>query len=218
MKNSKLIIYSLLITLSSTSSMVLAEPSTAQQGLEKIKANLENSKANQIEYEKNLQIVNKNVAEVSKAKTIVAKQKESVNAEILQNNESLKKVLVQERDLTTLITQEKEKLAQETKQLEQLDKMLQQIKQNQIQREANITEYQNQLKMSSEEKKAWKDRETELRAQEAKTIQNLRGLASEEANWGNKKKGYEGEAKRWSTESEKQARIQDTYQGLATEK
>jgi chromosome segregation ATPase len=218
MKNSKLIIYSLLITLSSTSSLVLADPLTAQQGLEKIKANLENSKANQIEYEKNLQIVNKNVAEVSKAKTIVAKQKETVNAEILQNNESLKKVLVQERDLTTLITQEKEKLAQETKQLEQLDKMLQQVKQNQIQREANITEYQNQLKMSSEEKKAWKDRETELRAQEAKTIQNLRGLASEESNWGNKKKGYEGEAKRWSAESEKQARIQDTYQGLATEK
>ena len=200
------------------SSISFAEPVTAQQGLEKIKNNLDNSKANQKEYERNLDIVNKNVAEVNKAKSTIAKQKESVNTEIVQNNDSLKKVLVQERDINVLMTQEKEKLAAESRQLAQLEKLTFQIKQNQGQREAIIADYQNQLKVNGDEKKAWKDRETDLRTQESKTIQSLRGLASEESNWNNKKKGYEGEAKRWSAEAEKQQKIHDTYQGLANDK
>lgn len=195
-----------------------AEPLTAQQGLDRIKNNVENSKANQKEYEKNLEIVNRNISEISKAKTTVMRQKESVTGEILQNNESLKKVLVQEKDLTTLLSQEKEKLATETKQLEQLEKMIAQIKQNQIQREAIIADYQSQIQLTAEEKKAWKDREAELRAQESKTIQTIRTIASEENNWSNKKKGYEGESRRWSAEAEKQQKIQDTYQGLANGK
>jgi predicted nucleic acid-binding Zn-ribbon protein len=199
------------------SSFASAEPVTAQQGLEKIKTNLENSKENKKEYEKNLGIVSKNVNEIVKAKTAVMKQKEVVSGEILQNNESLKKVLVQERDINVLISQEKEKMATEAKQLEQFEKMMTQVKQNQVWREAIIADYQNQLKMTTDEKKAWKDRETELRTQESKTIQSLRGLASEENNWTNKKKGYIGETKRWSAEADKQQKIHDTYQGLAND-
>lgn len=200
------------------SSVATAETMTAAQGLDKIKNNLENSKSNQKEYERNLDVVNKNIVEVNKAKTSVLKQKDTVSSEIVKNNDSLKKVMVQERDITALLTQEKEKLATEQKQVEQLEKMMAQIKQNQQQREANIADYQNQLKMTSDEKKAWKDRETELRGQEAKTIQSVRALASEESTWNNKKKGYEGESKRWAAEAEKQQKIHDTYQGLADQK
>ena len=213
-KNTLILVLALVIA----APFAFAETVTAQQGLDKIKNNLENSKANQKEYERNLDIVNKIVTEVVKAKTTVTKQKESVSNEIVQNNDSLKKVLVQERDINVLIGQEKEKMSAETKQLEQLEKMIAQIKQNQAQREAIIADYQAQLKANGDEKKAWKDRETELRAQESKTIQAVRGLASEEANWNNKKKGYEGETKRWSAEAEKQQKIHDTYQGLANEK
>lgn len=205
------------LALAFTANQAFAENYSAQQGLDKIKNNLENSKANQKEYERNLDIVNKNIGEVSKAKTAVQKQKESVSGEIVKNNESLKKVLVQERDINFLITQEQEKKLAEQKQIEQLEKLLQQLKQNQAQRDTILAEYQNQLKFNNDEKKAWKDREGELRAQEAKTINSLRGLASEESSWNNKKKGYEGEAKRWSAEAEKQQKIQDTYQGLAND-
>lgn len=197
---------------------VQAEPMTAAKGLDRIKSNLENSKANQGEYNRNLEIVNKNIGEISKAKNSVQKQKDAVSSEIVQNNESLKKVLVQEKEITALMNQEKDKLAKETKQLEQLEKVIAQIKQNQVQREANIAEYQNQLRVNGEEKTAWKSRESELRNQESNTIKTLRGLASEENSWNNKKKGYEGELKRWSSETEKQQRIQDTYQGLAEQK
>ena len=197
---------------------VQAETTTAAAGLDKIKTNVQNSKANQKEYDRNLKVVSKNLAEVNKAKSTYLKQKETVSTEIVKNNDSLKKVLVQERDIATLLTQEKEKLQAETKQLEQLEKMTAQIKQNQVQRETNIADYQNQLRMTTDEKKAWKDREGELRSQEAKTIQSVRTIATEEAAWSNKKKGYEGELKRWGAETEKQQRIQDTYQGLAAQK
>ena len=90
-----------------------------------------------------------------------------------------------------------------------------QIKLNQVQREANIADYQNQLRMTTDEKKAWKDREVDLRTQESNTIQAVRTVATEESAWSNKKKGYEGELKRWSAEAEKQQKIQDTYKGLA---
>ena len=195
-----------------------AETVTAAQGLDKIKTNVENSKANEKEYDRNLKVVNKNLTEVTKAKTTYLKQKETVSGEIVKNNDSLKKVLVQERDINVLLNQEKEKLQTEAKQLEQLEKMTAQIKTNQVQRESLIAEYQNQLRMTTDEKKAWKDREAELRSQESKTIQAVRTIASEETTWSNKKKGYEGEMKRWSAEAEKQQKIQDTYQGLANQK
>ena len=195
-----------------------ADPVTAADGLDKIKANVENSKANQKEYDRNLKVVNKNLNEVIKAKTTYLMQKETVSTEIVKNNDSLKKVLVQERDINLLLSQEKEKLQTEAKQLEQLEKMTAQIKANQLQRESLIADYQSQLRMTTDEKKAWKDRETELRAQESKTIQAVRTIASEETTWSNKKKGYEGEMKRWSAEAEKQQKIQDTYQGLADQK
>ncbi len=195
-----------------------AEPITAANGLDKIKTNVENSKANQNEYDRNLKVVNKNLSEVIKAKTTYLQQKETVSTEIVKNNDSLKKVLVQERDINLLLSQEKEKLQTEAKQLEQLEKMTAQIKSNQVQRESLIADYQNQLRMTTDEKKVWKDRETELRAQESKTIQAVRTIATEETTWTNKKKGYEGEMKRWSAEAEKQQKIQDTYQGLADQK
>lgn len=208
----------LVLATSFTASMATAEPMTAAKGLDRIKSNLENAKANQKEYDRNLDIVNKNIGEISKAKSNIQKQKDAVSAEIVQNNESLKKVILQEKEIAGLLAKEKEKLAQETKQLEQLEKVVEQIKQNQAQRQSNIAEYENQLHVNGDEKKAWKDREGELRAQESKTIQSIRGLANEESTWTNKKKGYEGEAKRWSSEVEKQQRIQDTYQGMADQK
>ncbi|OFZ31271.1 MAG: hypothetical protein A2622_01370 [Bdellovibrionales bacterium RIFCSPHIGHO2_01_FULL_40_29] len=204
-----------LITITALSLNVFAEPMAARDGLEKIKTNVENAKSNQKEYDRNLEVVKKNIAEINKAKSTFLKQKEVVSTEIVKNNDSLKKVMVQERDLNILMTQEKEKLQTETKQLEQLEKMIAQIKMNQVQREANIAEYQNQLRSTTDEKKAWKDRESELRAQESKTIQAVRTIANEESTWSNKKKGYEGELKRWSAEAEKQQKIQATYQGLA---
>lgn len=215
MKTKKILTMTLVLI---AAQLATAEPYKAADGLDKIKTNVENSKLNKSEYDKNLNTVNGNIAEINKAKSTVLKQKENVSGEIVQNNESLKKVILQEREINQLIMTEKEKLSVESKQLAQLELFIAQIKKNQEQRNALIADYQSQLNVNQDEKKSWKGRETELRAQEGKTIQALRGLASDETNWKNKQKGYEIEVKRWSAESEKQQKIFDTYQGLKESK
>lgn len=192
-----------------------AQVLTATNGLEKIKNNLENAKKNKNEYDKNLELVKTNVAEVQKAKEATLSQKKMVTGEIAKNSDSLKKVLLQERDISTYITKENAKIALETKQIEQLQAMITQIKKNQEQRSLIISDYQTQLSSVGNTKKAWKEREEKLRAQESQTTQALRGIASEETSWIGKKKKYEGEVRRWTAESDKQQKIHDTYQGLA---
>lgn len=203
-----------LAALTTLSISAFGEPYQLQQGFDKIKSNYENSQKNKGEYEKNLTTVNKNLEEVTKAKAAVLKQKDNVSQEILKNNESLKKIIGQEKDIQQTIKSEEDKLAAENKQIEQLQGLIEKIKANQDQRKANIANYQEQLKITTDEKASWKSREAELRGQEAETIKVARGVATEETTWSNRKKGYEIEVNRWATESEKQQKIYDTYQGL----
>lgn len=214
MKHIKTQIIALVTIIASGAWAADEQPYQAQQGLDKIKSNYENSKSNKSEYEKNLNIVVNNLSEISKAKTSAIKQKSDVSQEILKNNDALKKVLLQEKEIQQSIKQEEDKYAAETKQIEQLEQVINQIKKNQEQRMAVIANYQEQLKSTQEEKISWKAREGELRTQENETIKTIRGIASEEASWQNRKKGYEIEVKRWSAEVDKQQKIYDTYQGL----
>lgn len=192
-----------------------AQVLTASKGLEKIKTNLENAKKNKVEYDKNLDLVKTNVHEVQKVKEATLAQKKLVAGEIAKNSTSLKKVLLQERDINIYIAKENDKIALETKQIEQLQSMINQIKKNQEQRSLIIVDYKGQLAAAERSKKEWKSREDQLRTQENQTAQALRTIASEEATWVNKKKKYESEIKRWTSESEKQQKIHDLYQGLA---
>lgn len=195
-----------------------AEPYSAQQGLDKIKINVETAKANKVDYEKNLGVINGNMNEIGKAKGQAQKQKDTVNTEILNNNESLKKVVLQEKELQALITAEEQKRGEEEKQLKELEALTVKIGENQKKRDQLIADYKKQMELVAEEKKSWKGRETELRAQEGKTIEALRGIASQETAWNTKKKSYEGEAKKWSAELDKQEKISETYQGLKESK
>lgn len=215
MKN--FLILNLIVTLT-VIELIHAEPLTATKGLEKIKINLENAKKNKLEYDKNLEVVKSNVLEVQKAKEATLAQKKLLSSELSKNTDSLKKVVQQERTLSAFIAKENDKIALETKQIEQLQSMINQIKKNQEQRNLLITDYQNQLASNTNHKKAWKDREDQLKEQEAKTLQSLRGISSEESNWINKKKKYESEVKHWSAETDKQQKIHDVYEGLTEQK
>lgn len=209
---------SALTALTFSAALAIAEPYSAQQGLDKIKINVETAKANKGDYEKNLGVINGNMSELGKAKGQAQKQKDTVNAEIVNNNESLKKVVLQEKELQALINQEETKRAEEEKQLKELERLTSQIVENQKKREQIIADYKKQMDIVAEEKKSWKGREGELRAQETKTIEALRGLASQEVAWNTKKKTYEGEVKKWSAELDKQQKISETYQGLKENK
>lgn len=212
--NSNLLKATLLSTTLLLSAQSYGETFTTEDGLSKLNENSKNAKLNQKEYEKNLGTVSTNLVEINKAKTTVQQAKDKVTTEILSNNESLKKVLIQEREIQALVTAEQQKIDAEKKQLEQLEMLTKQIQGNIEKREQNIADYNSQLLINQGEKKAWKDREGELRGQEAQVIENLRTIASEERTWGNKKKGYELEVKRWSAESERQQKVYETYKGL----
>lgn len=212
--NSNLLKATLLSTTLLLSAQSYGETFTTEDGLSKLNENSKNAKLNQKEYEKNLGTVSTNLVEINKAKTTVQQAKDKVTTEILSNNESLKKVLIQEREIQALVTAEQQKIDAEKKQLEQLEMLTKQIQGNIEKREQNIADYNSQLLINQGEKKAWKDREGELRGQEGQVIENLRTIASEERTWGNKKKGYELEVKRWSAESERQQKVYETYKGL----
>lgn len=220
MKTNKKTILALstLTAITFSAALTFADPYSAQQGIDKIKINVEVAKANKGEFEKNLNVVNNNVSELSKAKGQAQQQKDSVNSEIVNNNEALKKVVLQEKELQALITAEETKRAEEEKQLKQLEQLSALIVENQKKREQIIADYKKQMDIVAEEKKSWKGREGELRAQETKTIDALRGLASQEVAWNTKKKTYEGEVKKWSAELDKQEKISETYQGLKENK
>jgi chromosome segregation ATPase len=205
-----------LITLASVAAS--AEPYSAQQGLDKIKINVETAKANKSDYEKNLGVINNNVNEVNKAKGQAQKQKDSVNTEIINNNESLKKVILQEKEIQALIAAEEQKRTEEEKQLAEAEALTDKLAENIKKRDQVIVDYKKQMTTVADEKKTWKAREVELRAQEGKTIDAIRSLASQEVAWTTKKKTYEGEAKKWSSELDKQEKISETYQGLKENK
>ncbi len=194
---------------------VYAENITAIKSLEKLKSNVEAAQKNKTEFEQNLQLVKGNVSEVQKAKEATLNQKKTVAAEFAKNSESLKKILNNEREISILLTKETEKLNLENKQVELLQNQIAEIKKNQEQRNTIITEYQNQLSAAVTHKKSWKDREDQLKQQEIKNEQTLRGLASDESAWLDKKKKYESEFKRWSVETDKQKRIHDTYRAMS---
>lgn len=209
----KTTILALLLTLSFAAAQ--AEPLTAQKGLDKIKSNLENAKKNKDEFEKNLELVNTNMNEIKKTKDAIQAQKKNVSYELVKNTESMSKIASQEREINTLIAKEREKFGVETKQLEQLQGLADQIKKNQEQRNMILADYQSQLSIALTRKTEWKDRETQLRNQESKATESLRGIASDESGWSVKKQKYEKESKRWSAEAQKQQKIHDSYQGLA---
>lgn len=90
---------------------------TAQEGLEKIKTNREIAKKNKQTYDKSLIYILANIDEIQKAQQSTGIQKNSVATELTKNNEMLKKIAKQEKEIQMLITGEKQKLATESRQV-----------------------------------------------------------------------------------------------------
>lgn len=188
---------------------------TAAGGLDKINNNLEKTMKNKNDYGKNLEYIRRNVTEIERVKNATAEQKKSVNGQLLKSSDLIKKISQQERELNSRIAKENENINLETKQLVQLESLITQVKKNLEQRRLIITDYQNQLTATGNNKNAWKEREAQLQSQESQSTEALRGINAEETTWISKKKKFEGEAKHWTAEAEKQQKIHDTYQVLA---
>lgn len=188
---------------------------TAATGLEKIRTNMDIAIKNKDSFDQSMLLINNNITEIKKAKDSTSDQKKLIYEEIVKNSNALKKVLKQERAITDLISKENDNLIVEAKQIEQLQSLINQIKANQELRTQIIADYQNQLTTYEAHKKSWKEREEKLRQQETTSIQSLRGIASDEETWINKKKNYKNELDRWTAEASKQQKIHNTFKGLS---
>ena len=193
---------------------VLAQ-TTAQEGLTRIKQNLNNSKTNLTEYQKNLEIVDGNIGEIGKAKDQVDGQKKELNHTITDNTENLKKAETQEGEVHQLIAEEQKQLQLEQQKIQELEKTLATLKQNQTLRNQNLAAYNEQLKQAAKEKGEWKSRSDKL-TQTSQGLQNkATTLANQDNEWKGKKKGYQGEITRWKSEVDRNQKLNDNYSTLA---
>lgn len=188
---------------------------TAKEGMEKIKTNFSNSKTNLGEYQRNLKTVDKNIGEIQKAKTQVDEQRKAVGLQVEENKKSLVKVTSQEKEIQTLIADEKTKKASEEKKLQELQAMVLKLQENIGKRDANLADYDLQMNALQEEKRVWTSRGDQIKQQGDLVNQRTSALTKNENDWKNKKKGYEGEVGRWSKEVDRQQKLNDNYSSLA---
>jgi len=211
----------ILISLVLSNSMAIADVGgkmTTKDGIEKIKLNLVNSKANLEDYQKNMKIVEGNIAEVAKVRSAVDQQKTEISNVVKQNEVSMKTVDKQELEINKLIQQEeKETLAEENK-VKDLEKAIAQLKANQEKRKANVTNYKEQLKQVALERSEWKSRHELLLKQQKDVLDRLAAVKKTEKDWQTKKKGYETEVSKWSKETDKHQKLHDQYTALSENK
>lgn len=189
-----------------------------ESGLDRLQANVGNAQANTDDYKRNLGIVEGNLREIGKARAQTDAQKALVTAALKENRAQLQQMEKQERELAGLVQEEKTAMTQEAQKVKELEAQIAQLKENQKKREDNIAAYQQQNEKLQEQKKGWVQRETQLKEQETQVAARLKTLNGMDGEMRNKKKGYEGEIKRWSAETDKQKKTLDQMQTLAAGK
>jgi len=209
------IILGLVVCLSGT--LAFAE-TAAEQGLAKLKSNVDNSKANVESYEKNLQIVNGNIAEVSKAKTAVEDQAKELATSVKLNQTALTAADKQEQDLRKQIAQEEKDQLSDEQKIKDLERLMAQTKENQEKRKLNLQDYKTQVAEAAKQKELWKARQDKLNLEQKEMNERLAAVKKSEKEWSNKKRGYEGELSRWKSETEKHNKTLQQYTSLADHK
>jgi chromosome segregation ATPase len=170
--------------------------------LEQMQTNEDNAKSNKKQYQDNVDIATKNIAEVSAAIKQLHEQKTQLvsNAQNLDKNRAVvdkmkEKLAEHSKDETALLKKEEAQIAQ-------LQATLQKLEANKKQRESNIAAYQQKIADVDKEKADWD-------AQKQAFVQIQKELDSKEAaavierdKWMQKRKGYQTEASKWEKESE----------------
>lgn len=203
------------LTISSITQADIPGKMTSKEGLEKLKLNASNAKANLEDYQKNLKIVEGNIAEITKVRLAVDTQRAEINHTVKQNALSMKNIDKQEQDVNKLIaSEEKEVIAEEAK-IQELEKIILLLKTNQEKRKANAAQYKEQLKQVALERGEWKSRHEQLLRQQKEVTDRLATVKKTEKDWLTKKKGYEAEISKWNKETDKQQKLHEQYTALA---
>ncbi|MFN8944607.1 MAG: hypothetical protein ACK5WZ_08285, partial [Pseudobdellovibrionaceae bacterium] len=102
--------------------------------------------------------------------------------------------------------------------LKEIEKLVLQMKSNMENREKNQKDYERQLSELNDYKKEWQIFSDTLKSQQADIKKNLADVKSQSDTWNGKKKGYEGEIKRWNAEVDKQQKTLNQIRSVANAK
>lgn len=188
---------------------------TIPSSINKIKTNLETSKINKLQHDNALIYILANIDEISKASQKTDIQKLSVKADLENNREFLKKIAKKEKEILSLISNEKNKLAFENKQVEQLEILLKQIKVNQNLRQNIIDQYQEQLQRLHFGSQSWSEREKIAAQQYTNLDSSLNTLLDKKNHWIKIKKQIQIASDEWGLEVKTQQQTFDLYTQLA---
>ncbi len=187
---------------------------TAKEGLERLQSNLDNAKFNVSEYQKNLEIVIGNLSEVTKAQTQVSAQRSQTQQSAKENLENLQKLQKKVSEVNGYILDEQRLNEADAKKVEELEKIILQLKANQEKRTANINQYQSQLQQVEKERVEWKSRVDQLSQIQKDVDARTAALEKQNKEWSDKKKGYEGEIRRWQREVSRLEKLVKNYNSI----
>lgn len=187
---------------------------TAKEGLDRLQSNLDNAKFNVSEYQKNLEIVVGNLSEVSKAQSQVSAQRSQTQQIAKENLDNLQKLQKKVSEVNGYILDEQRLNQADAKKVEELEKIILQLKANQEKRTANINQYQSQLQQIEKDRVDWKSRVDQLSQIQKDVEARTAALEKQNQEWSDKKKGYEGEIRRWQREVTRLEKLVKNYNSI----
>lgn len=185
-------------------------------GLNRIDENISNAQGNLEDYKSQMGTVDKNMAEIGKAKAAVTKQSAEITKLEKENTQSLKAIRDDEAKVRDQIQKENQAIAAEDKKQQELEALIQKIKANRATRESNIAAHQQSLQQLEENRKVFEQKGQSLATSREQNKKQIREVSSLEKDMANKRKGYEGEIKRWESEVTKQKNLREQMQDLAS--
>lgn len=165
---------------------------------DRVEKNLKNAYANREDSQRNLQIINDNLAQVFQAREKLAQESVKVKMELQTNQQTQAEIDKNLLQVTQFEEQEKKTLQAEEARIAELEVALQKLKASASARKQNLSASQSereQLQMSQAE---WKTRGEALQKLSLESKTRNDKLDAEEKEWSVKKISYEKDIERWN--------------------
>ncbi len=182
-----------------------------------LKTNAQNSEFNRKQYQDNLDIVNKNIAQAGKAIGELSNMKRQLffNTRNVDKNE--KELTLMEQDVKRLEAKEQFKMNDENKQISVVEKYLAKLQANEQKREANLKAYNKMLVEAQNEAKEWKNQVKQMSHLEAKLSTKKQQAEKARMKWIAKRKDYAVQAHIWTIKAHHALATYNKYKSINDE-
>ena len=205
--------------LSILATLLLSTPAFAKTdvkgALAQLKANEENAKANQKQFDDNADVASKNIVEATTAVKLLRDQRAQLTGGV-NNLEKNRAILgkVKER-LQSFRHDEDAQIKREQAQVATLKEQIAKLEANQAKRQANIAAYDLKIAEVDQERAGWDgQRQNAGEIQKQIDAKEQKALAQRE-EWIEKRKGFRAEATKWSAESQNAEQTRIKFDRLA---